>query len=142
MYDIDQNKLNHYLTSMEKALETLKELKGLSEDQRSEYHQYAAERCLHICIEVVADVGNMLIDGFIMRDPGSYEDIVEILRDEQVVTDDVAAGIKQAIQYRKTLVHHYPDVHYDDLLDVIEKSYGSLNRFSPMVREYVKKELF
>ena len=32
------------------------------------------------------DVGNLMIDGFIMRDPGSYEDIIDILIDEKVIT--------------------------------------------------------
>lgn len=28
-----------------------------------------------------------MIDGFIMRDPGSYDDIMDILVDEKVVTE-------------------------------------------------------
>ena len=35
-------------------------------------------------MESMMDVGNLMIDGFIMRDPGSYEDIIDILVDEKL----------------------------------------------------------
>ena len=31
-----------------------------------------------------------MIDGFIMRDPGSYEDIIDIMEDERVITTEMA----------------------------------------------------
>ena len=37
-------------------------------------------------IESIIDVGNTMIDGFIMRDPGGYEDIIDIMEDEKVIT--------------------------------------------------------
>ncbi|MCG6197821.1 DUF86 domain-containing protein, partial [Anoxybacillus sp. LAT_38] len=57
----------------------------------------AMERALHLSIEAVIDVGNALIDGFIMRDPGSYSDIVEILRDERVISDEQARVLTDVV---------------------------------------------
>lgn len=42
-----------------------------------------------------------MIDGFIMRDPGSYDDIMDILVDEKVVTEEEGTHLKQFISYRK-----------------------------------------
>ena len=50
------------------------------------------ERCLHLAVEVVTDVGSCLIDGFIMRDAGSYEDIISIIHEEQVLGDSGIYG--------------------------------------------------
>ena len=30
-------------------------------------------------IESSVDIGNMIIDGFILRDPGNYKDVIDIL---------------------------------------------------------------
>src|SRR5690625_7987930 len=43
--------------------------------------QLGLERITHMLIESILDVGNMMIDGFIMCDPGSYEDIIYLLVD-------------------------------------------------------------
>ncbi|MCG0041029.1 DUF86 domain-containing protein, partial [Escherichia coli] len=48
-----------------------------------------------------------MIDGFIMRDPGSYDDIMDILVDEKVVTEKEGDELKKLIAYRKTLVQQY-----------------------------------
>src|SRR5690606_36925663 len=53
----------------------------------SAIERLAQERALHIAIEVVTDVGSYLIDGFLMRDASSYEDIVEITAGEGVYPD-------------------------------------------------------
>ena len=49
------------------------------------YEKLALERVNYLLIESIIDVGNSMIDGFIMRDPGSYEDIIDILVDEKVM---------------------------------------------------------
>ena len=72
---------------------------------------YAQERILHLAIESVTDIGSLLIDGFMMRDAGSYEDIIEILRGEEVMDERVAAFLTDLIRLRRPLVQDY--VHFD-----------------------------
>ena len=47
------------------------------------------------------DVGNSMIDGFIMRDPGSYDDIIDILEDEKVITTEMSESYKRVVPLRK-----------------------------------------
>ena len=42
-----------------------------------------------------------MIDGFIMRDPGSYEDIIDILIDEKVIANEKEKPFKELISYAK-----------------------------------------
>src|SRR4051794_2574038 len=67
----------------------------------------AQERTLHLAIETVTDIGSMIIDGFLMRDAGSYEDMVEILRQEAVFPQRLAPTLLQLISLRKPLVQEY-----------------------------------
>ena len=54
----------------------------------------ALERIVHLLVECILDTGNDMIDGFIMRDPGSYDDIMDILVDEKVVPEGEGSQLK------------------------------------------------
>jgi uncharacterized protein YutE (UPF0331/DUF86 family) len=68
---------------------------------------FAQERLLQLAIEMVTDVASYLIDGYIMRDAGSYEDIIEIMRDEQVVSEPLANQLVELVSLKKDLQQHY-----------------------------------
>ena len=101
----------------------------------------ALERSAHTMIEAVLDVGNAMIDGFIMRDPGSYEDIIDILDDEKVVTSEMSAGLKNLVLFRKMLVQQYTAVDHDTLKASFTAELPLLKLFSEKVREYLTNEL-
>ncbi|OCA81429.1 hypothetical protein A8F95_16540 [Bacillus wudalianchiensis] len=103
--------------------------------------QAALERIAHIVIESMLDVGNAMIDGFIMRDPGSYEDIVDILEDEQVIEKEAAASLKAVVALRKMLVQHYTTVDYKEVKRVFEENFSALEQFPAQVRAYLTNEL-
>lgn len=66
------------------------------------------ERSLHLAIEVVTDVGSCLIDGFIMRDAGSYEDIISIIHEEKVLgQSEIYERLIELVALRKPLVQDY-----------------------------------
>lgn len=138
MYDIDRQKVDEYLNAIDQVLSVTDQL----QPNQSQIHQYAAERCLHICIEAVADIGNLLIDGFIMRDPGSYEDIIEILRDEKVISEEVADQLVELVKFRKSLVQFYTDVDQERVFTLIKNSEEALRLFSPQVKGFIERESF
>ncbi|HLR71218.1 MAG TPA: HepT-like ribonuclease domain-containing protein, partial [Pseudogracilibacillus sp.] len=80
MYFVDRSRIEKTLAYMEDVLNELKNVRISSFSEK-----LGLERIVHVLIESVLDVGNMMIDGFIMRDPGSYEDIIDILVDEEVI---------------------------------------------------------
>ncbi len=144
MYDVDTIKIDRVLAHNKQMLELLKEL--ISQENSallSNRIQLAAiERALHLSIEAIADVGNSLIDGFIMRDPGSYVDIVEILRDERVVDEHQAGMLTEAVSFRKQLINEYTEIDHARMLNVARAALPALEQFAPAVRAYLQKELF
>ncbi|MBB6453443.1 uncharacterized protein YutE (UPF0331/DUF86 family) [Salirhabdus euzebyi] len=136
MYFIDRNKLEQYLLYMDGIL------------QQVQHHQFETliekmglERMAQVIVESMIDVGNMMIDGFIMRDPGSYEDIIDILVDEKVLPNEESNGYKEIFQLRKMLVQQYMDVNHDQLLETLKRNDSSLEMFSTRIRKYLKEEL-
>jgi uncharacterized protein YutE (UPF0331/DUF86 family) len=144
MYDVNTKRIDQVLAHMNKMihlLETLKE-RGKEAVVADVVCVAAMERGLHLSIEGLIDVGNALIDGFIMRDPGSYSDVVEILRDEQVIDAQQARVLTQMTEFRKHLINDYTEVPVPEMFDVACESLLTLRQFEPAVRAYLEKELF
>ena len=144
MYDVNTKRIDQVLHHMQKSLRLLEELseRGAESVLADEVAVAAMERALHLSIEAVIDVGNALIDGFIMRDPGSYKDIVEILRDEQVIGEEQARLLTKAVEFRRHLVNEYTSVPVTEMFALVVETLDSFRQFGPVVRAYVEKELF
>lgn len=136
MYFVDRNKIEQTLKYIERNIENLDRV-SISDP----IHQYALERIAHMTIESIIDVGNDMIDGFIMRDPGSYEDIIDILLDEKVISSQHAEGLKEIISYRKELVQNYLQVNHERILQSFTNYKEILNEFPEKVRKYLDEEL-
>jgi uncharacterized protein YutE (UPF0331/DUF86 family) len=100
------------------------------------------ERCLHLAVEVVTDVGSCLIDGFIMRDAGSYEDIISIIHEEQVLGDSgIYGALTSLVALRKPLVQDYYVWDRGTLHPLTLELPGVLDLFASEVRSYLDREL-
>lgn len=137
MYFVDRDKIELILVHLEKQIDLFEQKK----DWETAYEKAALERIPHIMIEAILDVGNDIIDGFIMRDPGSYEDIIDILTDEKVVTQELSLALKRIIPYRKILVQHYTEVDHVQLQTDFTETLSTLKEFAPLVRSYLQNEL-
>jgi uncharacterized protein YutE (UPF0331/DUF86 family) len=144
MYDVNTKRIDQVLAHMSRMLDLLDKLteRGSEAVLADEVAVAAMERALHLSIEGIVDVGNALIDGFVMRDPGSYSDIVEILRDEQVIDDQQAAILTRLTEFRKHLVNDYTRVPSQEMFSLVAESAAALRQFDPAVRAFLEKELF
>lgn len=137
MYFVDRLKIEEALQFLEKQLALFEE----TEVWDSQIKLAALERITHTIMEVILDVGNAMIDGFIMRDPGSFEDIVDILEDEKVITESISNGIKSILPYRKVIIQSYTSIPHFELKSVFQVQIPILKQFSHKVREYLLTEL-
>ncbi|WP_203363124.1 DUF86 domain-containing protein [Bacillus sp. REN10] len=137
MYFVDRKKIEETLKFMEGQLTLFQEQKHFE----TALEQAALERIAHTVIESMLDVGNAMIDGFIMRDPGSYEDIVDILDDEKVISKEMTASLKTMVALRKMLVQQYTAVSHQDIQQAMEAHFSSMQQFPEKVRQYLTNEL-
>jgi uncharacterized protein YutE (UPF0331/DUF86 family) len=137
MYFVDRQKIEETLVYLEKLINLF-----LKQEEWSTPIQKAAlERIVQMMLEAVIDVGNAMIDGFIMRDPGSYEDIIDILIDEKVVSEETGITLKRLIAYRKMLVQMYTQINHNELQAEFAANLQSFSVFASNVREYLVNEL-
>ncbi|CDO03060.1 cytoplasmic protein [Oceanobacillus picturae] len=136
MYFVDRSKIEQRLNYLDSMLTELKEMKYETLQQK-----LALERIGHVAIEAILDVGNMMIDGFIMRDPGSYEDIIDILLDEKVLPNEDGDSYKRVIGLRKMLVVDYVNVNHQEVYQAFSTNRVQLSQFHNHIRTYLDNEL-
>ncbi|WP_251550137.1 DUF86 domain-containing protein [Neobacillus muris] len=137
MYFVDRDEMENKLTYLEKQINLFEG----QYDWLDELSKAALERVAQMMLESVLDVGNAMIDGFIMRDPGSYEDIIEILIDEKVITAETGSGLKVLIPFRKKLVQFYTEIDHLELQEQFARQLPALKVFPKNVRDYLQSEL-
>lgn len=138
MYFVNRSEIERILDYYNEVLEVLDKHPQFSNKL---IDRLALERSIHVLIEVILDVGNKMIDGFIMRDPGSYYDIIDILIDEQVIPETEESSYKLLIDARKMLVQHYYDIDDAFLENIVNEHFDILKQFSVHIRSYLDNEL-
>ena len=138
MYFVDRNKIAKNLAHLDELLALFESKDNwLSDD----LHKLALQRIGHNVMEAMMDVGNLVIDGFIMRDPGSYEDIIDIFVDEKVITSEMDAPLKAVVGLRKMIVREFIAVDNEEVLNVLTANLPTMKQFSGKVQDYLTNEL-
>lgn len=130
-----------YFVDKEKLELKLNYLKQLTEDypEQKENH-YAFERIAQMLIESSVDIGNMIIDGFVLRDPGNYKDVIDILELEKVISPKTKEGINQTVEVRKRFVHQYDQLDSEDLIPLFDASLEDYRNFIDEVIHFLNNE--
>jgi len=136
MYFVNRQKIEETVVCYETALRQSKEVTGDPVTTA-----LAMERIGFLVIESVIDIGNSMIDGFIMRDPGSYEDIILILEDEKVIDGPLATSLKKLVALRTLIVRSFTESSMAEIRAVLETEEAELRRFPEAIRRYIETEL-
>jgi uncharacterized protein YutE (UPF0331/DUF86 family) len=101
----------------------------------------AQERVLHLAIESVTDIGSYMIDGLMMREASSYEDIIEVLHDEKVFAADTKDVLMQLVKLRRPLVQEYFSFPREQLHPLISILPEVLSTFAEKANLCIEQEL-
>ncbi|MCD1258992.1 DUF86 domain-containing protein [Paenibacillus athensensis] len=141
MYFVNREQIEQRLSFAAVAAEACREVERRWTDTSGDLLlQLAQERALHLAIETVTDVGSLLIDAYILRDASSYEDIVDILRDERAADEALASLLLELVKLRKPLVQDYISWPRAELHPLLPQLPEALERFATGVRTFMERE--
>ncbi|MCE5472451.1 DUF86 domain-containing protein [Staphylococcus pseudintermedius] len=123
-------------------LETkLKYLKQLTEDYETvKSNHYAFERVAQMLIESSVDIGNMIIDAFILRDPGNYKDVIDILELEGAISKETQHALHETIDVRRQFVHYYDALDIAQLIPLFDQTVPFYEQFIEEVLQFLENE--
>ncbi|GAA3728728.1 DUF86 domain-containing protein [Salinicoccus jeotgali] len=129
MYFVDKDILNERLLYVEGLTETFEKVEGL-----------ALERTCHMLIEATVDVGNMIIDAFILRDPGSYQDVMDIMENEGVIPKEDNERFRATFKWRSELTRNYTRLDHDQMKRDFESDLSAYSDFKQNVLNFFENE--
>lgn len=136
VYFVDQKIIEEKLNLMDDHLQFFYRKK----DWTTFSDNLVLERVVQIVIEAMIDIGNSVIDGFVMRDPGSYEDVINILIDEKVVKEKDGESLKVVLPLRKMVVRDYTKVDHQAMKQIFTENLEAMMNFVPSIKHYLKNE--
>ncbi|RCW45582.1 DUF86 domain-containing protein [Paenibacillus prosopidis] len=139
MYYVNREQIAVRLDTMPDIASALRAL--AANWQGSMMEGLAQERALHLAIEMVTDIGSFLIDGFLMRDASSYEDIIEITGAEGVFPAQMLETLTELVKLRKPLVQDYYKWPRSELHPLTRTLSELLPAFKQSVERYLEREL-
>jgi len=105
----------------------------------SDYRLYGlAERYLHLSIECLLDICNMLVSGLGLRKPERYQDAVDILAEAKVLSRALARRLVGVAGFRNILVHEYLDIDRSLVYQYLQEGLGDLEAFAQEVIRFLR----
>lgn len=131
--------VNRMLTELDGYAEWLSKCAAGEQDWNHDTTRVlAAQRALHVAVELATDAANQVIDALVMRDPGGYADIIRVLMEEQVVEKEWFAAFEGALTFRQKLIHSYIDVQAAEVVEAVSLYADLFPEYTKKLRAYLK----
>lgn len=114
-------------------------IKDLTEEIDTD-NTLALERVCEMLIEASVDVGNMIIDAFVLRDPGNYLDVMDIMKTEGVVSEDDFKKFEETFKFRNDLVRKYENVNHEEMRKVFKDNLSAYQDFKDNVLHFFETD--
>ncbi|OEL03843.1 DUF86 domain-containing protein [Staphylococcus casei] len=131
MYFVNKTQLNTKLNYLQQLI---------TDYPQNKDNHYAFERISQMFIESAVDIGNMIIDAFILRDPGNYKDVIDILELENVISKETQMQINHTVEVRKHFVHYYDELDVNKLVPLFDESLAYYQQYIEEVTQFLKNE--
>jgi uncharacterized protein YutE (UPF0331/DUF86 family) len=100
--------------------------------------QRIVERTLQMMIETCADVAHHIISDRGLRAPVSYADAFEVLKENNVIDEDLASTMEKMAKFRNVVVHQYEVIDAEIVVAILRKHLEDFVRFRDAVLIHLK----
>jgi uncharacterized protein YutE (UPF0331/DUF86 family) len=129
---VDRDALSARLNALEGYLGELRRFRGHSREAfvREPALHHLGERLLHLACECVLDIAHHVIADQGWRQPTSYRDAMEVLREQGLLDAQLTVRLQAWMGFRNLLVHFYLGLDHGRSHDAIREDLGDLEAFA------------
>ena len=136
------NELKRQVSDLLEGLTTrvnwLQSLAGREDDWEQDLtYLLAAERALHTSVEYTTDIGSLIIDALVMRDPGSYADIIKVLVEEQVLPEAWFQEFEPIFPLRARFIRDHAHIKPAEVKNAVQAHAHQFTIFVNCIRRYL-----
>lgn len=113
-------------------------VRSFSEYRENVRLKRAIERSLQTAIEACLDIGRRIIalEGF--RFPDDNQDVFRVLREENLVSDDLLVTLLDMARFRNLIVHDYARIDDALVYAILQKRLSDFDAFARAVQAYLE----
>ncbi len=140
--NIAYNKIIAKLQKLDEFIKYLEELQQVNKKSFfADYHFFgAAEHYLHLSIEAVHDVADLIIIDKQLPRPEERREVFRILFEHKVINEDLYQKFTGITGFRNVLVHEYDKIDKQKVYAHLQVSVDQLNDFKRQVLKFLKKK--
>ncbi|MBI5347054.1 MAG: DUF86 domain-containing protein [Candidatus Aenigmarchaeota archaeon] len=129
------------LDALRKYIKFLESYKTYSPEEIEDNYtvQSAVERNMHLALECVIDIGEMLISLEKLEKPASNREIILLLGKNKILPPDFARKFAPAMGLRNILVHQYDKIDHERLQRHMKDEIEDFDIFARHIIKYLKK---
>lgn len=124
-------------------LRFLRELQTLTADQFVESYRdvQAAKYSLLEIMEACIDIANYLIALKGFRRAEEYSEMFQVLKEEGIITDNLALKLGDMARFRNLLVHRYGEIDNKRVLEIIKHNLTDIQEYEKKITEFIQTSL-
>jgi len=131
---VNIEEIHHRLSEIREALEYLRSSQKEMLGDREKF--LLGRYFLQIMLEAIFTLGNQIIADANLRKPGSYKEILQILKENKIVDGALASKLFPFADLRNRLVHTYWKISQNELLEIC-KDLSAFEEFAKKVINYI-----
>ena len=134
------NKIIAKLEKLDEYLRYLSEIQKVNKKQFvGDYHHYGlAERYLQLAIEVVLDVGKLIVLSENFRKPEDNQDVFTILAEKKVISKKLFREVSGIAGFRNILVHDYEKIDREIVYQKLKENLKNFKDFHKEILHFLK----
>jgi len=102
--------------------------------------QRIIERTLQMMIETCVDIAGHIISEKGFRIPKSYSDAFLVLKENNILSDELYSSAKKMAKFRNVVVHHYDKVDADIVVSILRKNLDDFLSYRDAIICFLKSE--
>jgi len=119
-------------------LKSIRDKISLEEFLQEPFYYSTGERNLHVAIEILLDISNYIIAEYNFRQPETYSDIIEILKEEKILPAEFTQRVEKLPAFRNLLIHEYLIIDRKIVYEKISNSLSDLEIFVQHLLSFLK----
>lgn len=127
------------LRKLREVLRNLGEVQAVPKQDflRSFRHYWLAERGLHLAAEAVFDIGNHILAGHFNVHPSDYEDVLNRLAEQDVISRELRERLRGLGGLRNVLVHAYLQIDEERVYEALHEELGGFDDFAAEIEAFL-----
>lgn len=135
------NKIISKLERLDEYFGYLKDIQKVNKKSfLTDYHFHGlAERYLQLAIEVIIDIGKLIIVSEDLKRPEDNGDIISIMADNKILAKKSSEKLIGIVNFRNILVHDYEKIDREIVYKKLQKNLDDFSGFKKNIIKYLKK---